>query len=185
MNLFLIGHHSGPIIGSYLLPFFAQFLVQFLVPLLACFLAFCIFFQISFLCLYVFAQILVQFSGASFGMFFFSFCILHLFFRFLSSVAYVSLFFAQILMRFSGASIGMVFCILHLFCISSSYSHSWPYFWLEIRYLWYGMSWAFLFIVCLMGFMFGHSVAQMFYDVCNFHLNAQIGQIVSKVAILD
>ena len=86
MILFLIGHHSGPIFGSYLLPFFSNFWCNFWYLFWLVFLHFASFFRfLSSVCLcqYIFAQILVQFSGASFGMFF---CILHLFFRFLSSV---------------------------------------------------------------------------------------------------
>ena len=101
-------------------------------------LAFCIFSNM------IFAQFLVQSSGAFFGMFIF--CILHLFSIFFvphsgpsflaSLLAHVCMFFAQFLVQFSGASFGMFFCILHLFCIFSSFlivgHHSWPHYWAHV-----------------------------------------------------
>ena len=114
MILFLIGHHSGPIFGSYLLPFPTFGAISGTsFGLFSCILH--LFSDFSLLFAYVsiflhkfWCNFLVPLLAC-----FFAFCIF--FSDFFLLFAYVSLFFAQILVQFSGASFGMVFCILHFF----------------------------------------------------------------------
>ena len=136
MILFLIGHHSGPIFGSYLLPFFSNFWCNFWYLFWLVFLHFASFFRfLSSVCLcqYIFAQILVQFSGASFGMFFLHFASFFQisFFCLLMSVCFLHKFWCNFLVPLLAWF--FAFCIFFVFLLS--YSHSWPYFWLETRYL--------------------------------------------------
>ena len=147
MILFLIGHHSGPIFGSYLLPFFCPIFGAIsgaFFGLFSCILhLFSDFFLLFPYVSLFFAQILVQFSGAFFGLFS---CILHLFsdffflivilghifgLRLLMSVCFLHKFWCNFLVPLLAWF--FAFCIFFAFLLS--YSHSWPYFWLETRYL--------------------------------------------------
>ena len=111
-----------------------------------------------------FCPIFGAISGASFGLFS---CILHLFSDFFLLFTYVCMFLHKFWCNFL---VPLLACFFFAFCIFFVFlllivilGHI---FGLRLAIFNMELSWAFLFNVCLMGFMFGHSVAQMIQTLC-------------------